>query len=66
MLKDKSSQKAAFENKTSEIDNVMVKDPYCEVYFAKRDGVHLNIKGRDEYFCSKVCADKFLKKKTKG
>ena len=27
-----------------------VKDPYCEIYFAKRDGVHLNIRGKDVYF----------------
>ena len=67
VLKEKSSQKEAFENKTSEmIDNVMVKDPYCEVYFAKRDGVHLNFKGRDVYFCSKECKDKFLEKQTRG
>ncbi len=62
MLKDKSSQKAAFENKTGKIDDVMVKDPYCEIYFAKRDGVSLNIKGKDVYFCSKECKDKFLEK----
>lgn len=62
VLKEKSSQKAAFEKKTGEIDDVMVKDPYCEVYFAKRDGVHLNIKGKDVYFCSIECKDKFLEK----
>jgi len=62
MLKDKSSQKAAFENKTGKIDDVMVKDPYCEIYFAKKDGVPLNIKGKDVYFCSKECKDKFLEK----
>jgi hypothetical protein len=25
------------------IDDVMVKDPYCETYFAKRNGVYLNL-----------------------
>ena len=36
ILNDKSSQKAVFEKKTGEIDDVMVKDPYCEIYVAKR------------------------------
>ena len=66
VLKKKSPQKAAFEKKTGEIDDVMVKDPYCEMYFAKRDGVRLNIKGKDVYFCSIECKDKFLEKQTKG
>ena len=66
MLKEKSSQKAASEKKPGEIDNVMVKDPYCGIYFAKRDGVHLNIKERDVYFCSNECKDKFLEEQKRG
>jgi YHS domain-containing protein len=65
VLKETSSQKASFEKKAGDIDNVMVKDPYCEVYFAKKDGVHLNIKGKDVYFCSTECKDKFLEQQTK-
>lgn len=65
VLKERLSQKATFEKKTGQIDDVMVKDPYCEIYFAKRDGVHLNIKGEDVYFCSTECKDKFLEKQTK-
>lgn len=65
VLKETSSQKAAFEKKADLIDDVMVKDPYCEVYFAKRDGVHLTFKGKDVYFCSKECKDKFLEKQKK-
>jgi YHS domain-containing protein len=66
VLKEASTQKATFEKKTGQIDDVMVKDPYCEIYFAKRDGVHLNIKGKDIFFCSTECRDKFLEKHTKG
>lgn len=53
--KTKVSREAA-----GEIDDVMVKDPYCEVYFPKRNGVHLNINGKDLYFCSTECRDKFI------
>lgn len=65
VVKETSSQKTAFDKKTGQmIDDVMVKDPYCDVYFAKRDGVHLNFQGKDVYFCSTECKDKFLEKHT--
>jgi len=51
---------------TGEIDDVMVKDPYCEVYFPKRNGVHLNINGKDLYFCSTECRDKFIVSRSKS
>jgi len=41
------------------IDDVMIKDPYCDAYFPKRNGVHLHIDGKDLYFCSKGCRDKY-------
>ena len=59
-LKTKVSREAA-----GEIDDVMVKDPYCEVYFPKRDGVHLNINGKELYFCSTECRDKFIAEHSK-
>lgn len=43
-----------------QVDDVMVKDPYCEIYFPKRDGIHLRHGGEDLYFCSEACRDKFL------
>lgn len=48
-----------------EIDDVMVKDPYCEVYFPKRNGVHLKIDGEDLYFCSTTCRDNYIKQHSK-
>ena len=58
--KTKVSSEAA-----GEIDDVMVKDPYCEVYFPKRNGVHLKIDGKDLYFCSTECRDKFIAARSK-
>ena len=43
-----------------EIDDIMVKDPFCEVYFPKRNGVPLKFKGRELLFCSPECRDKFI------
>ncbi len=42
------------------IDDVMVKDPYCESYFPRRSGVHLRREDEDLYFCSKECRDRFV------
>ena len=42
------------------VDDVMVKDPFCETYFAKRNGVHLHFRGKDLYFCSTQCRDGYL------
>lgn len=45
---------------TGSFDDVMIKDPVCEVYFPKKDGIYLNNNGNEIYFCSKECRDKFL------
>jgi uncharacterized protein len=42
------------------IDDVMVKDPQCGMYFARRDGVALRLAERDLLFCSQECRDKYL------
>lgn len=42
------------------IDDVMIKDPFCEVYFPKREGHHLKYNGKDLYFCSSACREKFI------
>ncbi len=42
------------------VDDIMIKDPFCETYFPKRTGVHLLVDGKDLYFCSTECRDKFV------
>jgi YHS domain-containing protein len=46
--------------RVGQIDDIMVKDPYCETHFPKQDGVHLKISGEDLFFCSTECRDKYL------
>lgn len=45
-----------------DIDDLMVKDPSCGVYFPKRDGIHLRHKDEDLYFCSAECKEQFVSK----
>ena len=55
-----SSSESVEGRDTGEIDDVMIKDPYCEAYFPKRNAVHLNFDGKDMHFCSIQCKDNFL------
>ena len=60
-MTESSSLQKTFANKSAgEIEDVMIKDPFCEVYFPKRTGVHLKFQGEDLFFCSTECRDKFL------
>jgi len=47
------------------IDDVMIKDPVCEVYFPQRNGIHLQADGQDLYFCSTECRDQFIASRSK-
>ena len=47
---------------TEAVDDLMVKDPYCQIYFPKREAIHARIDGEDLFFCSTGCRDKFLAK----
>ncbi len=55
-----SSSRPVSGETAAEIDDVMIKDPFCEAYFPKRNGVHLNFDGKDLFFCSTQCKDKYL------
>ncbi len=42
------------------IDDVMVKDPVCGIYFPRREAVALKHNGQVYLFCSTDCRDRFL------
>ena len=51
----------AFSKPPEQVDDLMVKDPCCGVYFPRKDGHHLRLKGENLLFCSPECRDKYLK-----
>ena len=65
MFPNARSQKNVSGRATGEIDDVMIKDPYCGAYFPRRDAVHLNFGGNDLYFCSKECRDQYMARHSK-
>jgi uncharacterized protein len=50
---------------SGQIDDVMVKDPFCGTYFARNQGVYLKSGGEDLYFCSAECREKYLAEASK-
>ena len=42
------------------IDDVMVKDPVCGIYFPRREGVEWQHGGQTIVFCSSACRDRFV------
>lgn len=60
LLKNQTFGRVPPGNNPTEIDDVMIKDPFCGVYFPKRSGVHLNVDGQELQFCSDTCRDRFV------
>jgi uncharacterized protein len=60
------ASRRTFSGAPEQIDDLMIQDPYCEVYFPRKEGHHLRFKGEDLYFCSPECRDKYLKENTGG
>jgi len=60
MVQSGESQQTIISKTSGEIDDIMIKDPLCEIYFPKKDGVHLRADGKDLYFCSDTCRDKYV------
>jgi uncharacterized protein len=65
MFPDDRSPKNVSDKSTGQIDDVMIKDPNCGAYFPRRDAVHLNLGGKDLYFCSKECRDQYMARQSK-
>ena len=66
MFPGASSEKSVPGKSATKIDDVMIKDPFCESYFPKRNAVHLNFHGKDLFFCSTQCKDKYLEAHSKS
>ena len=60
MAPSPQSSKITRDKSARQIDDVMVKDPYCEAYFPKRKAVRLRLNGEELMFCSTKCKDQYL------
>ena len=60
MFQAPGMSKSVANKNLGKIDDVMIKDPFCEAYFPKRNAVPLNIGGQTLYFCSAECKERYL------
>ncbi len=65
MFPDARPKKNVSSQAGGQIDDVMIKDPFCEAYFPRRNAVHLKLNGNDYYFCSKACRDRYIDRQSK-
>lgn len=47
----------------SESADEMVQDPYCKVYIPKHRAISMNIDGKELFFCSRECAQRYIREK---
>ena len=59
MFPDARRKKHVSSRANGQIDDVMIKDPFCDAYFPRRNAVSLKINGEVYYFCSKACRDQY-------
>ena len=60
IMKGSSFREKVSSASVREIDDVMIKDPVCGVYFPKGNGVNLHFKGEELFFCSQECKANFV------
>jgi uncharacterized protein len=65
LIQNSAVSKTAGGQTAGVIDDVMIKDPVCEIYIPQRDGIHLQAEGQDFYFCSTECRDQFIASRSK-
>jgi YHS domain-containing protein len=47
------------------IEDILVQDPFCQIYVPKREALSMKIEGQTLYFCSEECRLKFTEARLK-
>jgi YHS domain-containing protein len=61
LIKDMSPRRKSV-HRESDPDE-LVQDPCCQTYVPKRSAVRRSIAGKNHYFCSQACLERFLQRK---
>lgn len=59
----KLSQKSKPPPQSKQISGLMVKDAICNTYLPQEDAIKEIMEGKEYFFCSKECRQKFLESK---
>jgi len=57
------SKKSKAPRQPKQISGIMVKDEVCNTYLPKEDAIKEIVEGKEYFFCSKDCRQKFLEEK---
>ena len=52
-------RRAFQQNSNSNVISEMVQDPLCKTYIPRNEACRIVLHGKEFFFCSKECADKF-------
>ena len=50
------------DSRPKSIQGAMVKDEVCNTYISKDEAIREIVQGKERFFCSRECRDKFLRK----
>jgi YHS domain-containing protein len=62
----KLGQKSPSSPKSKQISGLMVKDAICNTYLPQEDAIKEIQEGKEYFFCSKECCQKFLESRKTG
>ena len=62
----KLGQRSPSPPKSKQISGLMVKDSVCNTYLPQEDAIKEIKEGKEYFFCSKECRQKFLESRKKG
>ena len=57
---DTSKQQRMSRRQSGHIDDDMVQDPQCGIYFPRREGIAYRDQGKDLLFCSEKCKQDYI------
>ena len=61
-IEDEAVKKQKNKAAGAKVEDILVEDPVCHTLIPKHQAVRLRQEGKDYYFCSDTCCDKFTGK----
>lgn len=59
---DTARQQRRSDRQSGQIDDDMVQDPLCGIYFPRRQGIAFRDRGKDLLFCSEKCKQNYVQR----
>jgi len=60
LLQPNSRQMTGSTRSPETAEDIMIQDPFCRIYFPRREAVSAIVEGKEMLFCSPECRDQYL------